>query len=116
MDSNWYAFCLAILKPVKVEEAFRLIGVQIPMTHKGMKISGTRRKSVEERDKLAIHILNLKEHDKLTWKEIGQMYGLTESGVRGKVRSYRKREEKKKVTQAPTKMLKVTNSNIQVKL
>ena len=100
VDGNWCAFCLAILKPIEVDEALFEIGIRCP---KQTKASSTRKMPEEEKDRLALEILSLRS-ECYSWKEIGKMYGYTESGISMQMRAYKKKQDKKKVTQAPTKV------------
>lgn len=94
VDGNWCAFCLAILKPIEVDEALFKIGVRCP---KQTRALNTRKMPDEEKDRLALEILSLRS-ECYSWKEIGKMYGFTESGIRMKIRAYKKRQNKKKFT------------------
>ena len=94
VDGNWCAFCLAILRPIEVDEALFKIGVRCP---KQTRASSTRKMPEEEKDRLALEILSLRS-ECYSWKEIGKMYGLTESGIRMKIRAYKKRQDKRKFT------------------
>lgn len=66
MDENWCAFCLCILKDIDINESLALFNLK---KHQ----HGTRKYSDELIDK----IISLRK-EKMTYKKIGQLVGVTE--------------------------------------
>ena len=79
MNENWCALCLAILKPVTIDEALLKIV--------GLNQKSRRGLSKEEKKLADEEILNLRKA-KLSWKEIAEKLGLTKAQVRNRYRRY----------------------------
>lgn len=82
MNENWCALCLAILKPVTIDEALlKIVGLE------ELNQKSRRGLSKEEKKLADEEILNLRKA-KLSWKEIAEKLGLTKAQVRNRYRRY----------------------------
>lgn len=86
MKDNWYVLLICILKPVTVEKAFDLFEGVFP------KVNNTAITLNDVEDMIKL------KREGLTYRELGEMYGLSKDAVHKRIRRRLYGERKKLVT------------------
>ncbi|MDD4528241.1 MAG: AsnC family protein [Candidatus Margulisbacteria bacterium] len=88
MEDNWYALVVAILLKVPPETSFKMLN------------EGSRKVSSALNDNDTLDMLKYRE-DGITFKEIGEMYGISESAAYRRMKYYKEHKKNRSaVTEA----------------
>lgn len=96
MKENWLALCLCMLREIPIDTALAKMDV---ITSKHHAQSNPRQSKYSYDD--IYNILRLKEEGN-SYREIGELIGMTKDQVWGAIRTYRR-----KATRTPTKVVQV---------
>lgn len=87
VKSNYYALCICVLSEKIPEEAFNAMGLTSVKTKASKlenRLSGREPEDVKE-------MLRLKKT--LTWKQVGEIFGISDQAAYQRVRRFMKRKE-----------------------
>jgi len=86
LNENWYALCIAIILKTPPETSFQLLGVGKKRSMSVLNFDDT------------IDMINFKSEG-LTYKQIGEMYGISESAACKRMSYYKKIKDRPATTE-----------------
>lgn len=91
MNEGYYALLISILRHCTPEQAFELLN------------NGTRKRWCKGNKRIIRHMVKLKEQGK-TYREIGEMYGISKDAAYQHIRRAKIREKNKNISSHSSKM------------